>query len=56
MALDDRMLADIGISRNDIPHVVAGSAVRGGPVADVHVLKSIAGRVPADKTVRPLAA
>ncbi len=58
MALDDRMLADIGISRNDIPHVAAGSAVRGGPVADVHFLKSIADRIPGapEKTDRPLAA
>ena len=59
MALDDRILADMGVSRNDIPHMVAGSAVRGGSLADVHVLKSAAGRIPgtpAEKTERPLAA
>ena len=57
MALDDRMLADIGISRYQVPHVVAGSAVHGGTAADVHILKPARGRTaPADERDRPLAA
>lgn len=59
MALDDHMLADIGISRDEIPKVVARSAVHGGSPADVHILKPAQDRTPdapADETDRPLAA
>jgi uncharacterized protein YjiS (DUF1127 family) len=59
MALDDHMLADIGISRAEIPQVVARSAVRGRVPADVHILKAAQGRTPddsTDETERPLAA
>ena len=59
MALDDHMLADIGISRHEIPLIVAGSVARRGTPADVHVLKPARGRtpeVPAVEKVRALAA
>ncbi len=57
MALDDHMLADIGIGRHEIPQVVAGSAARRGSPADVHILKSAPGQTaPADDTEKPLAA
>ena len=57
MALDDHMLADIGISRHEIPHMVVRSAVHGGSPADVHILKPAqTPDAPADETDRPLAA
>ena len=57
MALDDHILADIGISRHDIARVVAGSAVRRGSPADVHILKPAqTPDAPADETERSLAA
>ncbi len=57
MALDDHMLADIGISRHDIPLVVAGSAARRGSPADVHILQPAPGQTaPANEMEKPLAA
>ena len=59
MSLDDHLLADIGISRDEIPQVVARSAVQGRVSADVHILKPPQGRTPdasTDETERPLAA
>ena len=57
MTLDDHMLADIGISRHEIPHIVAKSADRRVSPADVRILKPAqTPDAPADETERPLAA